>query len=141
MKENLFPMIPETVEPAPMLLPLYQDIAMDYSRGVPRFSGGEPVIVTGLPAVLSWAYRMLKTQRYQYSHFSWDVGCELEELVGQPYRQDTKLSEAMRYVSEALLVSPYIKSVQVTETVFEGSTLHMTVNLQTVYGEGMIHVR
>lgn len=140
MKQNLFPIVPVQPEPESAQLPLYRDVAMDFERGIPRFFAGDPVMAEGLEAVLSWALRMLQTARYRYAHFSWDVGCELEALIGQPYRQDTKLSEAARYVNEALMVSPYIKSVQVTETSFDASTLYMTVSLQTVYGEASLHV-
>ena len=61
-------------------------------------------------------------------------------LVGQPYRADTKRSEAERYVREALLVSPYIREVQVTDTTFEGSTIHIAVDLTTVYGRASVYV-
>ena len=140
MKENLFPFATASPTATVQALPLYRDIALDRETGSPRFSGGEPVAVTGQEAVLSWVYRTLKTERYRYPHFSWDVGCELESLVGQPYREDTRRSEAIRYVQEALLVSPYIKAVQVSEAVFEGAELGMTVQIISVYGEGLIHV-
>lgn len=67
-------------------------------------------------------------------------GCELEALTGQPYQADTKRSEAERYVREALLVSPCIQSVRVSDTRFEGSTLYMTVELTTVYGRETLYV-
>ena len=121
-------------------LPLYTDVAMDYDKGVPLFSGGEPVIVSGLEAVKSWAWRAIKTARYVWSCFSWDYGCELEALVGQPYRQDTRRSEAVRYVEEALTVCPYITSALAEIEDFTGSTLTMSVRLRTVYGEVNVHV-
>ena len=46
--------------------------------------------------------------RYRYPPLLLSYGCELEALVGQPYRADTRLSEAVRYVREALTVCPYI---------------------------------
>ena len=107
-------------------LPLYTDVRMDCDAGVPVWSGGEPVLVD--------------TARYRFSHFSWSYGCELEALVGQPYTADAKLSEAERYVTEALLVSPYIREARVRDKRFEGSTLHMQVALSTVYGKETIYV-
>ena len=98
------------------------------------WESGNPVFVTGLEAVKGWAWRALATARYRYSHFSWSYGCELENLIGQPYQAETKKSEAERYVKEALLVSPYIREVRVSDTRFEGSALHMTVEFATVYG-------
>lgn len=121
-------------------LPLYTDVAMDYEAGTPRWESGQPVVVTGLEAVKSWAWRAVATARYQWAAFSWSYGCELEALIGQPYQADTKRSEAERYVKEALLVSPYIRSVRVSDTRFEGSTLHMTVELTTVYGDSQFSI-
>ena len=121
-------------------LPLYTDVRMDYDAGVPVWSGGEPVLVSGLEAVTGWAWRAVDTARYRFSHFSWSYGCELEALVGQPYTADAKLSEAERYVTEALLVSPYIREARVRDKRFEGSTLHMQVALSTVYGKETIYV-
>ena len=100
----------------------------------------EPVLVSGLEAVKGWAWRAVDTARYRFSHFSWSYGCELEALVGQPYTADAKLSEAERYVTEALLVSPYIREARVRDKRFEGATLHMQVALSTVYGKETIYV-
>lgn len=122
-------------------LPLYTDVAMDYDAGVPRFSGGEPVLVSGLEAVKSWAWRAVMTERYRWSVFTWDYGCELLALTGQNYRQDTRLSEAVRYVQEALTVCPYITAARASVTGFDGSTLRMEVALSTVYGRDTIYVR
>jgi len=116
-------------------LPLYADAAMDYDAGAPLWEGGNPVVVTGLEAVKSWAWRAVATARYRYGAFSWDYGCELENLVGQPYLADTKRSEAARYIQDALLSSPYITACSVTDVTFDGSTFHMTVDFSTLYGK------
>ena len=121
-------------------LPLYRDVAMDYDKGVPRFSGGEPVMASGLEAVKGWAWRALHTERYRWSPFSWDYGCELESLVGQPYREATRLSEAARYAEEALTVCPYITGASAEAEQAGGSTLRVSVRITTVYGEAEIHV-
>lgn len=133
-------MFPQTGTERRGQLPLYRDVLMDYEAGRPVWEGGEPVMVTGQEAVKGWAWRAIATARYRYPHFSWSYGCELEALVGQPYRADTKLSEAARYVREALEINPYIRGVRVSEPRFEGSTLHLTVELSTVYGKERIHV-
>lgn len=136
---TLFPMF-SVPQSAGAGLPLYRDVQMDYALGRPVWAGGAPVFVTGLEAVRGWAWRAIDTARYQFSVFSWSYGCELEALVGQPYRADTKRNEAERYIREALLVSPYIREAQVTETTFEGSTVHIAVDLTTVYGRSSVYV-
>lgn len=137
---SLFPMysIPQSGKTAQ--LSLYTDVAMDYDKGTPRWESGNPVKVTGLEAVKSWAWRAVATARYRYPAFSWAYGCELETLVGQPYQADTKRSEAARYLRETLLVSPYITDCQVRDVTFDGSTLHMEVEFTTIYGKEGFHV-
>ncbi len=132
---SLFPMFTAGQSETAAGLPVYQDVKMDYGSGTPVWSGGSPVMVSGLEAVKGWAWRCIMTARYRYPSFSWSYGCELEALVGHPYTADTKLAEARRYVEEALLVSPYIREVQVTDSWFEGDTLHLDVRIATVYGE------
>lgn len=121
-------------------MPLYRDVAMDYQAGRPRWSGGNPVIAYGLEAVKGWAWRAVQTARYQYAAFTWNFGCELQMLVGQPYRAESKLSEAERYVTEALLVNTYIREARASNVRFEGGTLHMRVWFRCVYGEEAFHV-
>ena len=127
---SLWPMFSAPTDRQAGRLPLYRDILMDYEAGRPVWEGGDPVMVTGLEAVKGWAWRAIATARYRYLHFSWSYGCELEALVGQPYRADTKLSEAARYVRDA----------QISDARFEGSTLHLTVALSTVYGRTALYV-
>ena len=140
MSMALFPMFTAPTAVQSRDLPLYRDVLMDYEAGRPVWESGSPVFVTGLEAVKGWAWRAVDTARYRYPCFSWSYGCELENLVGQPYQAETKKSEAERYVKEALLVSPYIREVRVSDTRFEGSTLHMTVEFSTVYGKERIDV-
>ena len=138
---QLFPIFQTTApEGTAQALPLYRDVDMDYDKGVPRFSGGEPVLASGLEAVKGWAWRALHTERYRWSPFSWDFGCELESLVGQPYREATRLSEAARYAEEALTVCPYITGASAEAEQAGGSTLRVSVRITTVYGEAEIHV-
>lgn len=137
---ELFPLFQTAPQSGAAALPLLRDVAMDYEKGVPLFAGGNPVVVSGLEAVKSWAWRAIQTARYRYSSFSWDYGCELENLVGQPYGQDTRRSEAVRYVREALEVCPYITSAQASVEGLEGSSLHIRVVMRTVYGDGTLEV-
>lgn len=137
---SLFPMFSAPAASQRLDLPLYTDVAMNYDAMEPRWESGEPVIVTGLEAVKSWAVRAILAARYRWPIFDWSYGCELEALVGQPYLAETKRSEASRYIQEALLMSPYITVAQVVELRFEGSTLHATADLTTVYGRGRIYV-
>ena len=135
---ELFPLFQTAPQSAAAALPLLRDVAMDYEKGAPLFAGGNPVVVSGLEAVKSWAWRAIQTARYRYSSFSWDYGCELENLVGQPYGQDTRRSEAVRYVQECLLINPYITDVRQIDVTFHDATLSIHCAVDTLYGEVQI---
>ena len=112
-----------------------REVAWDFDRDLPVLKNGEPVFCEGAEAVAVWAFNALNTVRYRHEIFSWDYGCELERLIGQPYRAETRRSEAARYVEEALTVCPYITAATATVEGLEGSTLRISVTMSTVYGK------
>ena len=115
-------------------LPVYKDVKWDFDGHKPVFFGGNPVVVSGSEAVLSWAARALAAIRYTEEAYSWDYGCEAANLIGQPWSQETKRAEAERYIRECLLQLPYITGVINESVSFAGSTLTLTARIQTVYG-------
>lgn len=122
-------------------LPLYRDIAWDMDADVPRFDRrGEPVVAEGVEALMGWARNAIRTERHRWEIFAFDYGCELMRLVGRPYSPDTKLAEATRYLTEALLANPYITAVRVSGAAFADGIFSADVAIETVYGEGKIHV-
>lgn len=138
---ELFPIVqPETETAAASALPLCREIAWDFSAGTPRYSGGNPVEVTGAEAVKVWIWKALKTVRCRYDVYTWDYGCEAERLIGQPYSAQVKESEAARYVREALVTNPYITEVQQTAVTFSGTVLTISCRVRTVYGEVTVDV-
>ena len=141
MSKTLFPIVTPAGEATRQQnLPLYRDVAWDFEQDRPVFRRGEPVIVTGAEALRVWAYNALKTVRYRHEIWSFDYGCELERLVGQPYAQETKRAEAIRYIQEALLANPYITAVTVSSLDFDGSTFSADVAVSSIYGEVATHV-
>lgn len=142
MAKELFPIIadPSQIVSAARTLPLAQEMAWDFQADRPIFRGGEPVPVTGAEAVRVWAWNALKTARYRFEMFNFSYGCELERLMGQPFTADTKRSEAARYIQDALLASPYIRRVTVSELSLSEDTLSAAVAIQTIYGEVNVHV-
>lgn len=132
----LFPLIslPE-LESGGQRLPLFREAAWDFQANVPIWRGGEPVYVTGASAVLVWCWNALHTLRGMYDIFTRDYGLGIKELVGRPYSEAVRQSEAIRYVREALLVCPYVTAVEAVDIGMEGSLLTISCRVQTVYGE------
>ena len=142
MARELFPILPDASQAssAVQALPLAREMAWDVQTDRPLLRGGEPIPVTGAEAVRVWAWNALKTARYRNEMFSFNYGCELERLMGQPFATDTTRAEAVRYIQEALLVSPYIARVEVTGLALEGDRLTAGVTITTIYGEVQMDV-
>lgn len=137
---DLFPMIqPEAVEEETEL-PLYREVKWDFEKGEPVFRGGEPVVVEGAEAIKTWVWKAIVTERARYEIYSWDFGSEVESLIGQPYTDELKRAEAVRYVREALEINPYITEVTAASVDFDNGVLTIDVTVDTVYGEVQAHV-
>lgn len=135
---SLFPLIsaPDTGElTVTGGLPLYREVDWDFQTNKPVWKGGKPVFVTGARAVLVWAWNALHTPRFAHDVFSADYGLDSEALRGKAYSKEVRDAEAIRVVREMLCVNPYITNVTQVNVDFEGSALHLSFKLTTIYGE------
>ena len=133
----LFPLIelPQATGTKGQRMPLFREVASDFKENRPIWRGGEPVYITGGPAVLVWAWNALHNPRDLHDVFTRDYGLGIQELEGKPYSEEIRRSEAIRYVRQALEVNPYIVQVDAIAVDFSGSVLTLTCQLQTIYGE------
>ena len=134
---SLFPLIdaPDTGTAASGTLPLAREVAWDFARDQPIWRSGKPLYVTGADAVLVWAWNCIHTERFTHDVFTSDYGQDLAGLIGKPYGDEVRQSEAVRKLREALLINPYITSVDQVSATFERSWLHVSFSLHTIYGE------
>jgi hypothetical protein len=130
---------PEAVE-TETSLPLYKETDWDFERNIPIYKNGSPSIVTGLRAVLVWAWKALHVERYRYEIYTWDYGNEIESLIGKPYTDELKKAEAIRYVKECLLINPYITDVTDISVTFTEDKISIQCKIITVYGEASLNV-
>lgn len=135
---TLFPMIQPEITQEDTERELYREIQWDFEKNVPVFKNGTPVIVSGKDAVLVWAWKALQTPRFRHEIYTWDYGNEAESLIGQPFTDELKQAEAVRYVRECLLINPYITDVTDISVAFEDGKLKITCAISTVYGE--VHI-
>lgn len=133
---NIFPFLQQKkyTPAAKKSLPRFIDVKWDAAAHVPVISRGEPVMASGIEALIGWAERALQTQRYAEECRSWQYGCEIGQLIGRPWRREAVISEARRYIVECLTANPYITSIDDIAIGFEGSTLTVSFTMQTVYG-------
>ena len=134
---SLFPLIeaPDAGTVGSGTLPLAREVAWDFAKDQPIWRSGKPLYVTGAAAVLVWAWNCIHTERFAHDVFSRDYGQDLAGLIGQPYGDEVRQSEAIRKLREALLINPYITAVDQVSVTFEGSRLTICCSLTTIYGE------
>jgi Protein of unknown function (DUF2634). len=140
MSTTLFPSIQPETSDSGVSFPLFKEVQWDFKNNAPVYKNGSPVIVTGKDAVVVWAWKALHTARYRHGIYTWDYGNEVESLIGQPFTEELKQSEAARYVEECLLVCPYISGVSNITAVFSEGVLSVQANLKTIYGEVEVNV-
>lgn len=134
---SLFPIIDpqERTSSEKQSLPLFREVAWDFENDVPRFRGGQPILVEGKEALKVWIWRAIRTARYRYEIYTWDYGSEFESLLGQAYTDSVKTAEAPRYLRECLLINPYIKEIKNIEVSFADARLDVRGTAVTIYGE------
>lgn len=96
-------------------------------------------IVTGLEAILVWAWLALNTAKYRYIQYSWDYGHELDTLIGQASNENLETS-IQTMIEECLLVNEYITDVEVLEFNIEENKVAGKIKIITDYGEGELDV-
>lgn len=131
---TIFPIIQQTVEAVTKALPIYRETAWDYKTDMPIYKNGSPFIIEGKEAVEVWIWNALQTVRRRHEIYTWDYGNDLESLIGQPYTEELKRSEAIRYVRECLMVNPYITDVNDIAVTFADGTLFISCSVSTIYG-------
>lgn len=138
---DIFPFIqPALYSETAAELPIYRDVEWDFQHNKPVCIRGEPRIVEGLPAVMSWAWRALHTERFLNEIYSWNYGNEVMSLVGGEWSPETKVAEASRYIEECLTQSPYVTGIEKPSATFEGSTATLFCRVCTVYGVDSLEV-
>lgn len=116
-------------------IPLYKEIAWDFEKDKMITKNGKLVIVEGNDAIKIWIYKTIKTERYKYLIYTWDYGCEINNLIGKGLPNALIKSEVARYIEEALLINPYITSIDDFELDFSDGILTINCTANTIYGE------
>lgn len=116
-----------------------QDIPTDYEID---FTTGKLTgrILTGIDAIVQWAKIILGTDRYYFTQYSWEHGSELSTLIGQGESRDYIETEAEKMITDALIVSDYIESVDDFEIKTDGDTLTAKFTILTSFGDSEVEI-
>jgi hypothetical protein len=115
-------------------LPTFTEYAWDFANDKFLYESGKHKIVTENEALEVWIYKTLKTERWRYLVYDNAYGIELEQFLGRRTNNNTSAGEVEQYITEALLVNPYIKSIEDIQYSITGDILSYEISLTTIYG-------
>lgn len=121
--------------PAPQAsLPPYRDWALDFATGQLKTRGGRHYLVEGTEALEVWIWKALRTPRYRYAAYGPAYGQEFSRLRGWTDWAAIQ-AELKRLIAEALLVSPYLLSVDGWDFQRQGDAARVRFRVTTIYGD------
>lgn len=88
--------------------------------------------VDGIEAIKQVIFKVLNTEKYQFSIYSFDYGIELENLIGKDY--DYVRIELKRRIEECLLKDERINSVSNFLFKRKDDILTCTFDVECIYG-------
>lgn len=135
MAQQIFPFLdPQAVLDGTQALPVAREVKWDFAAGRPVYRAGQPVFVERAAAVAVWAWNALHTERWRWPLFTGNYGNEIDSLMGQTWSEDYKRAEVRRYVTECLMVSPYVKRLDNMAITFHAGKLIVKFDLVSIYG-------
>ena len=122
-------------------LPLFKEYAWDFDSDCFIYdANGKHILLEGNEAIKIWCYKALKTERFMYLAYTHGFGIELYPFMAKVMGVFERKSELKRMITEALMVNPYILSVDsiTFDEVDRGEDMDVHVVMTTVYGELVI---
>lgn len=120
--------------PDEIYLPVFREYAYDFINNCLLLRAGRTYLVEKDEALKIWIFHALKVPRYIFRAHSKEYGNELEKVVGSAGDIKTLESERQRYITEAVMVNPYVQELKDFKFSYEGSTVFVTFEVITIYG-------
>lgn len=119
-------------------LPLFKMYAWDFDANNFIYDGdGNKILLEGNDALKIWVVKALRTERFRYLAYTWRYGSELQKFIGKVISVGERKAEMKRSIIEALMVNPYIRSID--SIVFSEDRhkriLKVDISLTTIYGK------
>lgn len=115
MAETIFPdiTVPETTTDQDNQLITYgKELAFDFAAGDFIMEDGRPKVVEGIEALKVWIEKTIRTARYRFPAYTFQYGCELEDIIGLDIPRAVLESEVERTIREALIYDDRIQDVR-----------------------------
>lgn len=101
---------------------------------------GKHYYVYGNEAMKIWIYKCMITDRYRYSAYSDRFGSEVFTLVGEVISDRMKVEEIKRYITEAVMVHPFMRSINHIEVERLRDGANVTVYYTTFFNDKVVKV-
>lgn len=117
-------------------LPVFKELAWDFAKNkLIRDKNGNFIMLEKNEALKIWIKKAILVERFRYQAYFDNYGAELEHFIGCNPNDGGTASEVFRYIKEALLVNPYIRTVTDVTVNQEHKKLIMTVGVDSIYGD------
>lgn len=119
----------------------FKEYAYDFTKNSFIYNAdGTLKVVTRNEAIKIWVYKTLLTERYLYRAYFDDYGAEIEHFIGTVPNDDKEAGNLYRYIEEALLVNPYVTSVDNINVVQTAKAITLQLEITTVYGKSTLEI-
>lgn len=111
---SIFPdiKVTETGQTATNQVSYGKELAFDFEAGDFIYIDGQPKVVEGVEALKVWIEKTIRTARYRFPAYTFQYGCELEDIIGLDIPRAVLESEVKRVIREALVYDDRITEVK-----------------------------
>lgn len=120
--------------PGSAQLELFAEMAYDFENNCLLKRAGKHYMVYRDEALRIWIWKALRTRRYAWRAYTHAYGNELDCILGRTSDRGITESEIKRYVTECLMVNPYIQELGNFRYIYGDSDITVTFDVTTVYG-------
>ena len=109
------------------------EYAYDFENNELATRDGKHYYVYGNEAMKIWIYKAMVTARFRHSAYSRRFGTEVYDLVGEVISDKLKREEIKRYITEAVMVHPYMRAITSIDLHPHKAGLEVDVTYRTVF--------
>lgn len=116
-------------------LPTACEYAYDITTNQFLLQDGKQYFVYKNEAIKIWLFKAISTIRNKFKAYSSQFGSDLYKLISETISTEQKKMEVKRYITEMVMVNPYIKSINKINLIITDDRLVAEVDITTIYEE------
>lgn len=116
------------------------EYAYDFENNTLKTKNGIHYYVYGNEAMKIWIYKAMITNRFKHSAYTDRFGTEIYSLIGEVISSKFKEAEIKRYIIEAVMVHPFMVSINKIDMKAYKSGLKVDVYYTTVFDDEIVRV-